>query len=168
MHCIDIILHREALVTAHTPICYNTLNNCYWKTYPQPWRYPQQLELAEQLISLVDNVLDIELCVLLIVCLPNPCMNGGTCVIDDVNYRCLCTECWAGSCCNETIGKNYILYDFYKHGNWLNILTSALWGRRKQLLNAFGLFCRDNLSLFLTYRPLNIRRHKWLAICDHL
>lgn len=46
----------------------------------------------------------------LIVCASNPCMNGGTCVADAVNYHCECPECWRGVCCNETVPScNYDL-----------------------------------------------------------
>ena len=37
-----------------------------------------------------------------VVCDWHPCLNGGTCVIDEVGYHCECTDCWTGSCCNVT------------------------------------------------------------------
>ena len=38
-----------------------------------------------------------------VVCDWHPCLNGGTCVVDEIGYHCECTDCWSGSCCNVTV-----------------------------------------------------------------
>ena len=44
-------------------------------------------------------------CIYITVCDWHPCLNGGTCVVDDVGYHCECTDCWTGSCCNGKFSK---------------------------------------------------------------
>ena len=38
-----------------------------------------------------------------VVCDWHPCLNGGTCVVDEIGYHCECTDCYTGSCCNVTV-----------------------------------------------------------------
>ena len=45
------------------------------------------------------------MCIYVVVCDWHPCLNGGTCVVDDVGYHCECTDCWTGSCCNGKFSK---------------------------------------------------------------
>lgn len=35
-------------------------------------------------------------------CLPNPCENGGTCVVAGESFTCVCKEGWEGATCTQS------------------------------------------------------------------
>lgn len=35
-------------------------------------------------------------------CLPSPCENGGTCVVDGDSFSCVCKEGWEGATCSHS------------------------------------------------------------------
>lgn len=35
-------------------------------------------------------------------CLPNPCENGGTCVVTGDSFTCVCKEGWEGPTCTQS------------------------------------------------------------------
>ena len=46
-------------------------------------------------------------CYTLLVCDPNPCRNGGTCTLNDINYHCECARCYEGSCCENSVTSKF-------------------------------------------------------------
>jgi len=113
----------------------------------------------------------------IVVCDPNPCMNGGTCTRDVINYHCACTDCWGGVCCNETICKCLHHHNHFYSTYLLILLYSifALTNRTYQLVSSGepSLLILHSLAInkmqdFLTFLSM---RHSILTIkakCAHL
>ncbi len=48
-------------------------------------------------------------------CLPSPCENGGTCVVDGDAFSCVCKEGWEGATCSHSESLRHFLF-FQQHG----------------------------------------------------
>ena len=53
-------------------------------------------------VHIVYDTYTLSICIF-VVCDWHPCLNGGTCVVDEIGYHCECTDCYTGSCCNVTV-----------------------------------------------------------------
>ena len=41
-------------------------------------------------------------------CLPSPCENGGTCVVDGDSFSCVCKEGWEGATCSHSESLHHL------------------------------------------------------------
>ncbi|NXH17815.1 PGCB protein, partial [Bucco capensis] len=71
-------------------------------------------------------------------CIPNPCLNGGTCLEDGANLTCLCLPGYGGSSCERMLEKCIPGWDHFHGACYKHFSTRRSWEDAESQCRNFG------------------------------
>ncbi|NXO80900.1 PGCB protein, partial [Sitta europaea] len=109
-----------------------------------------------------------ELCVCLAGgCVPNPCLNGGTCVEDGAHLTCLCLPGYGGSSCERPLRRCSPGWDSFQGACYKHFSTRRSWEDAETQCRHYG----GHLATILTPEEQDFindqyREYQWIGLND--
>ncbi|NXI39509.1 PGCB protein, partial [Galbula dea] len=100
-------------------------------------------------------------------CVPNPCLNGGTCVEDGDNLTCLCLPGYGGSSCERSLEKCNPGWDSFHGACYKHFSTRRSWEDAESQCRHYG----GHLATILTPEEQDFindqyREYQWIGLND--
>ncbi|OXB70099.1 UNVERIFIED_CONTAM: hypothetical protein H355_010941 [Colinus virginianus] len=100
-------------------------------------------------------------------CIPNPCMNGGTCIEDGTHPACLCLPGYGGSSCERPLKRCKPSWDSFQGACYKHFSTRRSWEDAESQCRHFG----GHLATILTPEEQNFineqyREYQWIGLND--
>ncbi|NXC28786.1 PGCB protein, partial [Campylorhamphus procurvoides] len=100
-------------------------------------------------------------------CVPNPCLNGGTCTEDDAHLTCLCLPGYGGSSCERPLRKCSPGWDSFQGACYKHFSTRRSWEDAETQCRHYG----GHLATVLTPEEQDFindqyREYQWIGLND--
>ncbi|NXG26629.1 PGCB protein, partial [Grallaria varia] len=100
-------------------------------------------------------------------CVPNPCLNGGTCTEDGANLTCLCLPGYGGSSCERPLRKCSPGWDSFQGACYKHFSTRRSWEDAETQCRHYG----GHLATILTPEEQDFindqyREYQWIGLND--
>ncbi|XP_021232307.1 brevican core protein isoform X2 [Numida meleagris] len=90
-------------------------------------------------------------------CIPNPCLNGGTCIEDGTHPTCLCLPGYGGSSCERQLKRCSPSWDSFQGACYKHFSTRRSWEDAESQCRHFG----GHLATILTPEEQNFINGTW-------
>ncbi|NXP67090.1 PGCB protein, partial [Chloropsis cyanopogon] len=100
-------------------------------------------------------------------CVPNPCLNGGTCVEDGAHLTCLCLPGYGGSSCERPLWRCSPGWDSFQGACYKHFSTRRSWEDAESQCRHYG----GHLATILTPEEQDFindqyREYQWIGLND--
>ncbi|XP_048785070.1 brevican core protein isoform X2 [Lagopus muta] len=100
-------------------------------------------------------------------CIPNPCLNGGTCIEDGTHPTCLCLPGYGGSSCERPLKRCSPSWDSFQGACYKHFSTRRSWEDAESQCRHFG----GHLATILTPEEQDFineqyREYQWIGLND--
>ncbi|KAM4755920.1 brevican core protein isoform 3-T3 [Cyanocitta cristata] len=100
-------------------------------------------------------------------CVPNPCLNGGTCVEDGAHLTCLCLPGYGGSSCERPLRRCSPSWDSFQGACYKHFPTRRSWEDAETQCRHYG----GHLATILTPEEQDFindqyREYQWIGLND--
>ncbi|NWQ67623.1 PGCB protein, partial [Neopipo cinnamomea] len=100
-------------------------------------------------------------------CVPNPCLNGGTCTEDDTHLTCLCLPGYGGSSCERPLRRCSPGWDSFQGACYKHFSTRRSWEDAETQCRHYG----GHLATILTPEEQDFindqyREYQWIGLND--
>ncbi|XP_071435669.1 brevican core protein isoform X2 [Pithys albifrons albifrons] len=100
-------------------------------------------------------------------CVPNPCLNGGTCTEDGTNLTCLCLPGYGGSSCERPLRRCSPGWDSFQGACYKHFSTRRSWEDAESQCRHYG----GHLATILTPEEQDFindqyREYQWIGLND--
>ncbi|XP_064494465.1 brevican core protein isoform X4 [Pseudopipra pipra] len=100
-------------------------------------------------------------------CVPNPCLNGGTCTEDDTHVTCLCLPGYGGSSCERPLRRCSPGWDSFQGACYKHFSTRRSWEDAETQCRHYG----GHLATILTPEEQDFindqyREYQWIGLND--
>uniref|UniRef100_A0A8B9N773 Brevican n=1 Tax=Accipiter nisus TaxID=211598 RepID=A0A8B9N773_9AVES len=100
-------------------------------------------------------------------CIPNPCLNGGTCMEDSARLTCLCLPGYGGSSCERLLEKCSPGWDSFQGACYKHFSTRRSWEDAETQCRHYG----GHLATILTPEEQDFindqyREYQWIGLND--
>ncbi|XP_052653495.1 brevican core protein isoform X5 [Harpia harpyja] len=100
-------------------------------------------------------------------CVPNPCLNGGTCMEDSAHLACLCLPGYGGSSCERLLEKCSPGWDSFQGACYKHFSTRRSWEDAETQCRHYG----GHLATILTPEEQDFindqyREYQWIGLND--
>ncbi|XP_027765765.1 brevican core protein-like [Empidonax traillii] len=100
-------------------------------------------------------------------CIPNPCLNGGTCIEDDTHLTCLCLPGYGGSSCERPLRRCSPGWDSFQGACYKHFSTRRSWEDAETQCRHYG----GHLATILTPEEQDFindqyREYQWIGLND--
>ncbi|NXK14616.1 PGCB protein, partial [Herpetotheres cachinnans] len=98
-------------------------------------------------------------------CIPNPCLNGGTCTEDGAHLTCLCLPGYGGSSCERLLEKCSPGWDSFQGACYKHFSTRRSWEDAESQCRHYG----GHLATILTPEEqdfINGTEYQWIGLND--
>ncbi|NXI93641.1 PGCB protein, partial [Psophia crepitans] len=98
-------------------------------------------------------------------CVPNPCLNGGTCAEDSTHLTCLCLPGYGGSSCERPLEKCSPGWDSFQGACYKHFSTRRSWEDAETQCRHYG----GHLATILTPEEqdfINGTEYQWIGLND--
>ncbi|NXL79014.1 PGCB protein, partial [Leptocoma aspasia] len=100
-------------------------------------------------------------------CIPNPCLNGGTCVEDGAHLTCLCLPGYGGSSCERPLQRCTPGWDSFQGACYKHFSTRRSWEDAETQCRHYG----GHLATILTPEEQDFindqyREYQWIGLND--
>ncbi|NWR60777.1 PGCB protein, partial [Bucorvus abyssinicus] len=100
-------------------------------------------------------------------CIPNPCLNGGTCTEDGTRLACLCLPGYGGSSCERPLEKCSSGWDSFQGACYKHFSTRRSWEDAESQCRHYG----GHLATILTPEEQDFindqyREYQWIGLND--
>ncbi|XP_032938664.1 brevican core protein isoform X2 [Catharus ustulatus] len=100
-------------------------------------------------------------------CVPNPCLNGGTCVEDGAHLTCLCLPGYGGSSCERPLRRCSPGWDSFQGACYRHFSTRRSWEDAESQCRHYG----GHLATILTPEEQDFindqyREYQWIGLND--
>ncbi|NXB02218.1 PGCB protein, partial [Cnemophilus loriae] len=100
-------------------------------------------------------------------CVPNPCLNGGTCVEDGTHLTCLCLPGYGGSSCERPLRRCSPSWDSFQGACYKHFSTRRSWEDAETQCRHYG----GHLATILTPEEQDFindqyREYQWIGLND--
>ncbi|XP_072214452.1 brevican core protein isoform X3 [Excalfactoria chinensis] len=100
-------------------------------------------------------------------CIPNPCLNGGTCIEDGIHPTCLCLPGYGGSSCERPLKRCSPTWDSFQGACYKHFSTRRSWEDAESQCRHFG----GHLATILTPEEQDFineqyREYQWIGLND--
>uniref|UniRef100_A0A8C0ULY1 Brevican n=1 Tax=Cyanistes caeruleus TaxID=156563 RepID=A0A8C0ULY1_CYACU len=169
LSCSHPVLGGQSRMASGTLRCTRDLH------LPQSW-WPQEPAqrpgccgtLQGEALALLGTEEVPELCVCLAGgCVPNPCLNGGTCVEDGAHLTCLCLPGYGGSSCERPLWRCSPGWDSFQGACYKHFSTRRSWEDAETQCRHYG----GHLATILTPEEQDFindqyREYQWIGLND--
>ncbi|NWV27021.1 PGCB protein, partial [Origma solitaria] len=90
-------------------------------------------------------------------CIPNPCLNGGTCVEDGAHLTCLCLPGYGGSSCERPLRRCSPGWDSFQGACYKHFSTRRSWEDAETQCRHYG----GHLATILTHEEQDFINGQW-------